>query len=445
MEKPGEFDVVKIVRSANAREQPQEIDLKKYARLMYKKRYAFVAVMILVTGIIVAIGYLLPDKYEAASKVLIEGNYANDALKDVAVPAMIDDRVKAVEIIMQSRPLVLKALKELGYAPERSTEGEVAGLVGSFQRATKVTMDMNRSRRNVDMFSVSVRHGNPVMARDYVNALVRLYIEENLSSKRDETVGTKKFLVEQVDILRRKINAIEAESAGIHRKSGTGNLVLKEEKEDEAQKRLIEVQNRLNQLLLQYTPQHPEVEKIREELAYLEKQENRPAMQSVAPAVKARRTGSVSRARADREQRLNELERDRNSYQKMYEEMLVTLGKSEVSSSLEVQDKGVTFNVIEPAVLPVKPVSPDRALIIVLGFFAGVGAAMVFVIRMDSMDKSIKSVEAAKTFGHPVLAVFPQIQLPRETDRAQAMNLLLFIITLLYVEGIAVLLMASMN
>ena len=461
MEKPSEFDVVKIVRTGTSRERPQEFDVKKYARVVYKKRYVFITVMMLVTGVIAAAGCLLPDKYEATSTVLIEGNFANDALKGVAVPASIDDRVRAVEIIMQSRPQVLKVLKELGYDLGRDTEGEVEQLVGSFQRATKITFDTNRSRRDVDMFSVSVRRGNPVIARDYVNALVRSFIAESLSSKRNETVETKKFLVEQVDILRKtigtlddeianihQISAIEAEIASIHKKRETDAVGMKPAKEDDTQTRLIAIRKRLGDLLLQYTLKHPEVEKIQEELAYLERQEHEQKQTgrgreaaTVAPAVKARRTGGVSPAMAGREQRLNELERDRNSYQKMYEEMLVTLGKSEVSSRLEGQDKGVTFNVLEPAILPLRPVSPNRVLIIVLGFFAGIGAAIVSVIRMDSMDKSVKSLDTVKMFGHPVLAVFPHIQLPRETDWEQVMNLLLFIVTLLYVEGIAVLLM----
>lgn len=444
MEKPRELDVVKIVRGGTARERPQEFDVKKYVRLLYKKRYAFVAVMMVVTGIIVAVAFLLPDKYEATSIVLVEGSYANDAMKSVSVPASIDDRVTAVATIMQSRSQVLKVLKELGYDLGQYTEGEVEQLVGSFQRATKITVDSSMSRRDVDMFTVSLRHGNPAIARDYVNALVRLYIADSLSTRRDETVGTKKFLTEQVDIFKQRISAIEAE--------------MKRVREASSQERLAALQERLHELLSQYAPQHPEVEKVREEMADLERQPvKRKPMRGMSrdsdqdllasgtdPAAKTARTGgAASPAMAGTKQKLKELERDRDTYQKMYEEMLTTLGKSEVSTRLEVQDKGVIFNVLEPAALPLGPISPNRVLIIVLGFFAGMGVAMAFVILMDSMDKSIKSVDAVRSFGLPVLAVFPHTRLPREIDRTEVMNLLLFAVTLMYCAGIAVLLMVE--
>lgn len=455
IEKPSESGVVRIVRAGQAREQPQEFDIKKYLRLMYKKRYAFIAVMMVVTGIIVAVGYMLPSKYEASSMVLIEGSYTNDVMKGIAAPASIDDRAKAVEIVMQSRPQVLKVLKELGYDLGQYTEDEIEQLVGSFQRATKIEINMNMSRRNVDMFTVSVKHRSPFMARDYVNALVRLYIEESQSSKRVETTGTNKFLEEQVAIVKHKISVIETEIASINHKGASGmNQVRNVNKI-----RLVELRKQLRDLLLRYTPNHPDVEKTQEEITFLESQmsgkgQTRDSVQNSAseplntPSSDATvdsapmigRTGRVgSRDAARMGQRLKELERDLDMYQKTYGEMLTTLGKSEVSSNIEAQDKGLTFNVIEPAVLPRRPVSPNRLLIIILGFFAGIGAAMGSVILLDGMDKSVKSIDMAKKFGHPVLAIFPYIQLPREKDRAQAMNLLLFAVTLLYVTGMAVL------
>jgi protein tyrosine kinase modulator len=436
-EKPIDAGVVRIVRGGAARERPQEFDLKKYLRLMYKKRYTFVAVMILVTGIIVAVSFLLPNKYEASSIVLVSGSYTNDVMKGIAAPVSIDDRAKAVEIVMQSRPQVLKVLKQIGYDLSQDTEEDINGLVRSFQKATTIALNVNMSRRNVDMFTVSMRNKNPFIARDYVNTLVRLYIEESQSSKRVEATGANKFLMDQVAVLKQKISAIDSEIAGIQHRNASSRRVIT----NVARTRLVELRKQLHSLLLRYTPNHPEVEKIQDEISYLEGQvdgkRHDTADDSATENGRAGGPGSLDFVRG--EQRLKELERDRESYQKMYGEMLATLGKSEVSSSLEVEDKGLTFNVIEPAVLPLRPVSPNRLLLIILGFFAGIGAAIGSVILMDSMDRSVKSIDMAKKFGHPVLAMFPYIQLPREKDRVQVLNVLLFTVTLLYAAGMVVL------
>ena len=237
MEKPQELSVVKLVRGEAARSAQQELDVRKYARLAYKKRYLFVAIMILVTSLIVEFGYLIPNTYEATSMVLIEGNYTNDVMKNVAAPSSIDDRVKAVSTIMQSRALILKVFKDLKFDLTGKTDDEVEQLVKSYRKATKIENDANRSRRDVDMFTVSMRHENPVIARDYVNALVRLYIEESLSNRRDETFGTKKFLLEQVDILKQKISIIETDIEKMNRMSGRMNRQMNLQKDSSARDR----------------------------------------------------------------------------------------------------------------------------------------------------------------------------------------------------------------
>ena len=428
MEKPQELNIVKLVRGEAARSAQPELDVRRYARLVYKKRYLFVAIMILVTGVIVAVGYRLPSKYEASSMVLVEGSYANDVLKGVAVPASTDDRVGSVSTIMQSRSHVLKVLKDLNFDLQGKTEDEVEQLVESYRRATKITIDMNRSRRDVDMFTVSMRHGNPVIARDYVNALVRLYIEESLSNRHDETSGTKKFLLEQVDILKQKISIIEADIEKMNR--------MNVRKRSAARERLSMLRQQLLELRRTYTDKHPEIAKLEDEIAL---QESR--VKSRQQTKGNRETGAVAGdVPAGTEQRIKELERDRDTYRKMYEEMLATLGKSEVSSRLEVQDKGGIFNVLEPAILPTRPVSPNRVLIIALGFFAGIGVAIGSVILLSSMDKSVQCEATAGTFGLPILAVFPYVRLPREIRWTRIKDVLLYAVTALYFIGVTALL-----
>jgi uncharacterized protein involved in exopolysaccharide biosynthesis len=333
--------------------------------------------------------------------------------------------------------------------------------VQSFQKATNITLDLNKSRRDVDMFTVSLKHGNPVIARDYVNALVRLYIEENLSSKRDETFGAKKFLVEQVAILKDKISGLEAEIAAMNSQIEADAARMKGFSENAPQKHLAALRKKLNDLLHQYTPQHPEVEKLQDEIVLLERQvkahrrtqaagaENNGSRKAQASAddtmqddagKKNDQAGNAPSSLTGKEQKVKALERDRDTYRKMYEEMLATLGKSEVSSRLEVQDKGGTFKVLEPAILPIRPVSPNRIIIIAFALVAGIGAGIGFVILMDNMDKSVKNVDTANTFGLPVLAVLPYVRLAHEVRWTKVKNFMLFAFTVIYLACVAALL-----
>ena len=62
----------------------------------------------------------------------------------------------------------------------------------------------------------------------------------------------------------------------------------------------------------------------------------------------------------EEKKKLIDLERERNTYSKTYEELVLRLGQSEVSKQMEVQDKADTFRIVDPAITSKKPISPNR-------------------------------------------------------------------------------------
>ena len=65
---------------------------------------------------------------------------------------------------------------------------------------------------------------------------------------------------------------------------------------------------------------------------------------------------------------LNDLERERAMQASIYEQLLQRVGVSEVSKQMEVADKATTFRIVDPAILPTKPVGTKRILLMLLVF-----------------------------------------------------------------------------
>jgi len=61
-----------------------------------------------------------------------------------------------------------------------------------------------------DLFIVSYRAAIP-SRRDYVNTLVRRYIEENMTENREEAYGANRFLAEQIKYFKEKLDQSDAE------------------------------------------------------------------------------------------------------------------------------------------------------------------------------------------------------------------------------------------
>lgn len=87
-----------------------------------------------------------------------------------------------------------------------------------------------------------------------------------------------------------------------------------------------------------------------------------------------------------------------------------------------MQDKSTTFRVVDAAILPVKPISPNRLKIMLAGIFGGVMGSLGLLLLLEQLDGSVKDLDFVKGLGAPVLAVIPlmedQEQLARQRRRS---------------------------
>jgi len=367
-------------------EQTQELDIKRYLHLVLKRRYLFAITAAIIITAVVIISHVIPPVFEAKAVVSIEKSFLHDVLKNISGTESIDDRATALSTIMKSRTQVLKVLSDLGVDMKGMTEAQVEDLIKGTQNKTQITMEFGQSGRSgVDFFTVSFRNRDPRFARDYVNKVVSKYIETTIGSKREVSFGANRFLLDQINQSKEKVGKLDAEIT-----------LLKKDEDIVLYNRYLALQKRRDDLLVQYTEDHPEVIKVQSEIE----------------ALKAKYSSSQKKlAQASKGiNRLALLERERESSKKIYDELAAAYGKSEMSTQAELQNKAGTFKIVDPAVLPITPVSPNRIKIILLGIVGGLAGAAALIVLLDTFDDSIKNVDTIKSLGIPVLAIIPHIQ-----------------------------------
>ena len=135
--------------------------------------------------------------------------------------------------------------------------------------------------------------------------------------------------------------------------------------------------------------------------------------------------------------KLTDMMRERNTYRRIYENLLGRLGQAEVSKQMELEDKGTNFRIVDRAVMPLNPVSPDRIKMILLGILAGIAAGMGVVLLLEHFDNSIKDVDTLKTeFNYPVFAVIPRIVTQEDVNKDKKFNRTVYAISLAYLSVI---------
>ena len=488
-------------------------EVQKYLKMILKRRYLFTAVSLVVMSVIVWGGYFIPEKYEAKSSIIIERNVINDLIKGVAITPSMTERIKVLRDTILSRSMILRVLRELDLDTMAADDKELEEMIYSFQRRTSVKV------RKSNLFIISFQDKDPALARDYVNSLVRTYVNENISAKREEAYGASRFLKEQVAFFKEKLD--KAEEAIIKFRQEQGIYVAIDErsiiseikqynadiakikirrkeliaKRDSIKRQLkgeepysvavidnaagnnslliASLESRLNQLLVSYTENYPEVVKLKAEIEALRRQQaelskskkaveesgspdsaistinpiyqelkqelNKVESEINALNAKEKMLGSMIRQKEEElryipegKKKLADLEKERDSYRNIYEQLLMRLGQSEVSKQMEVADKATTFRIVEPATLPTIPVSPNRKALILAGVFMGFLGGFGAVFFRESLDSSIKEVQTVKNLGIEVLAVIPKIFDKSEQRVVRKRDLIMYTLAGLY-------------
>lgn len=144
-----------------------------------------------------------------------------------------------------------------------------------------------------------------------------------------------------------------------------------------------------------------ELESLDRQIAFKESEERRlrhvtATYQSRVEAVPAR------------ESEMTELMRDYDTLRAMYTGLLAKKEESRIAANLERRQIGEQFKILDPARLPERPVSPNRALINSLGALFGLALGIGLVVLLEFRDSSIKTEEdIVGGLALPALAIIP--------------------------------------
>lgn len=284
-------------------------EIQKYLKIIFRHRYLFVACSLLVMTAIAGYSYLLPKQYQSDSTVFIEKNIINSLVKGIAMTPDISDKIKVLKFALLSRDIVTKVLEDINSDIFTKSKSEQQHFITNLRERIIITV------KGEELFIVSLVDSDPEFAQKFVNTLVSKYVEENISAKRDESYGANRFLVEQLEMFKAKLD--QAETAIIDFRKKQGVYLSLDEKTDLAEikqfmreiedlelelqtlrarnerlkkqlatldqtvdifseagggGRIAQLEKRLGDLLLRYTENYPEVVRLKTEIESLKNQ-----------------------------------------------------------------------------------------------------------------------------------------------------------------------------
>jgi uncharacterized protein involved in exopolysaccharide biosynthesis len=442
--------------------------LREHLRVIRKRAWLIITCALAVLTIVAVATFLQRPIYRASTKALIERESPRVVNIQEVSPTDADnvDFFQTQVQIIRSRPVVQRVIDSLGLIAKKPELAQAPDPVASFLKS--VYVDPIRSTRLIE---IQVDDPDPKLAAEIANALAATYVSQNLELKLAAARDALTWLTTHVSDLKTKVN--ESELA-LQRYREQAGLVSAEEKQSLAAKKLaefnsafieakakrLEMETRLTELrkaaqqpevlessplvlnnqlvqrlkgqavelevqrsklLKTYKEKHPEVLKVQSQIDEINQRIKDEvgriamSMETEYNVLKSRETamlGAVGQYRdemqslAKKEIQYAILKREADSNQQLYDMLLKRLKETGLSQGLDSNN----VRIVEPAVVPVRPVKPRTTLNLALA--AALGSMFAFAVAFfaEYMDDTIRTPEQVEqSLGVPVFALIPSM------------------------------------
>lgn len=478
-----------------------------YWKIVVRRKWWILGPLFFGWLLVFASAWVIPAKYTSESLVLVEPPKVPSNLVTPNVQVDLADRVQSMTAQVLSRTRLLGLIEKFHLYPNdaSSPDDQVKSMRDDIKMDLVQTPTNTGKQQELVAFKIDYAAKDPSVAQKVTIALTSFFVDENVRASQEQSEATTLFLDSQVRGLGQalqdseaKVRAFEAEHEGSLPQQLQSNIQILQGIQSQLQaagasrERAIQQQTYLNSLQNQYqtmsdtagesgsidkqlesartsladmqsryTDDHPDIKKLKETIASLEKLKKDMAaeakdkiesnnatpaqLQAMAPLVQLKsqmkinqmeiqqatqemqrlqQAAQVYQARLNAtpavEAEMGDMVRDLGNMKKEYVELLAKKQQSALATSLERQQQGAQFRVADPPSLPDKPSFPDRFKFSLGAIAIGLGLAVVFGFGSEVLDDRIRSEQAlSEAASLPVLCEIPPLPTPREIRMAR--------------------------
>ena len=455
---------------------------------------------------------LLHDQYTSTTLVLVEGQKVPENYVKSVVTEDIGEQLGTMQQQIMSRTRLQPIVEKFDlYKSEKgglSMEDRI-DLLRKAISVDPVKSLISSGRDQLPGFIISFTADDPRQAQQVCSEITSMFIEEYLKLRVQSATGTTDFLRTQLDDAKKRLDEQDSRLADFKRKymgslpgneqtdmnlmtsygsqldAVTNELTRAQQdkayaesllaqqlsarqnsqksaevSQDSLQKQLGDLQAQLVSMRAHYTEDYPDVIKLKQDIAALQKKiadKKAPSEQETSPTQAAsnrpeppqiqqlrlqvhnmgifvkQKTQDQARLRqllASYQRRLSmspaveeeykAITRDHQTALQFYNDLLAKTDQSEMARDLERRQQGEQFRLMDPADLPEKPSFPNRPLFAGAGLGVGFALGIGICLLLELLDKSLRTENDVELMlGLPTLAMVPVID-SRRKNRKQA-------------------------
>ena len=453
----------------------QQVMLEVRAAWRYRWHALIFAWSVMIVGALLV--FSLPNKYESSAQVYADTNaLTNPLLRGIAMQPDPRARLDVITRTLLARPNLETVADKTGLSLRATTPAGKDALLVKLGAVVKV-----KDGSAKDLYEISYSDIDPAMAQRVVQAFVEVLMNDTLGENTAATVSAQDFLQQQVDGYNKRLNDAEQKLADF-KKANLGNLpgpggadyatrlqAAKGRLQDlegqyaaaaagrpvhragsgtqDIDKQIASYKDKLNDLLLKYTDEYPDVVSTRRMIEQLEarraaiRRHPGSAMVAEAPDGTGKTSADNFSARslaaqvaaqkreiadlksnadkiADAQVTLQQLTRNYDVTRKQYDELVARLNTAQLSQDATQSGNNLKFRVVSPPIVPLLPDGPKRGLMLLGVFILALGIGGAFGFFLHKIKPVFLSLKTLREFGDfPVIGTFSIIATPARRER----------------------------
>ena len=364
-----------------------------------------------------SVAAFLPDLYRGTATVLVERPDVTESLVRPGEADELETRLQTIEEKLLSRARLGDLIQRFNlYSLQRTKGASTESIIEQMRR------DIRLEPRGVDptvghgatvSFDLTYWGDNARTAAEVANTLAASYVADNLKSREHQAASSANFLKTQLDEAKAHLDqSSEAQARLVGRRDGLVKRLASMEPAGGPRAagvaRLAKLREELTELRTRYKESHPMITQAQSEIHAIESQ-----VAGLAPRDGSGPAygGAVQRMREDLAQADAALmSSDYATTKDRYLSLVKLYEEARLNESMEQGQQGVQFAILDPAVVPDGPASPNRLRILLGGLAISIGLALGAVLLAERADTSFHALDDLREFTRvPVLASIPRI------------------------------------
>lgn len=157
----------------------------------------------------------LPDNYQASARIYVDTqNILRPLMAGITVAPNLQQQVSILSRTLISRPNVDRIVRMVDLDIKLTTESDRERLITELMKEIKL-----KATKGTNIFTISYKNKDPLLAKDIVQSLLTIFVEEGLDGKRQDSATALRFVDDQIKAYEEKLIIAENALAAFKQKN----------------------------------------------------------------------------------------------------------------------------------------------------------------------------------------------------------------------------------